>query len=62
MRLEGRVKASGQDVNSEDSFNTNAFMQFAKASLSPEKQKLITFYSSANTLKGLRGKIQNGNL
>lgn len=35
----------------------NSFSQFAKCSLSPEKQKLIAFYSSASTLKGLRKKI-----
>ena len=49
-------------ANKEDSFNTNAFTEFAKSSLPPEKQKLIAFYSSANTLKGLRKKIENGKL
>lgn len=35
----------------------NSFGQFAKCSMSTEKQKLISFYASASTLKNLRKKV-----
>lgn len=56
--LESRNKPKASK-NPDPAFK-NSFSQFANCSMSVEKQKLISFYSSASTMKGLRDKIAKG--
>lgn len=54
----GHIKVKSTKAN--DPKFQNVFTQFANCSMSPEKQKIVSFYSSASTLKGLRKKVAKG--
>lgn len=55
-------KPASQTVKNNQPVVKNSFMKFANCSSSPDKQKIVSFYNSACTLKGLRKKIAKGKL